>query len=187
MSELSRYFVESAVPNAPKNTGFVPNLADPEVSSTEAFRLFRMHAEDPRLPFASTFQQQATIRIHTPTPLNQAFFSERNIQFLQNEIRYGVWVASNNEYVIEPQNPDDLKTIMRSYYLQYSMNDPDKMQEELDSLNRRVIAFAVDRVMVEVKQYMKYRKDLLTYPDPISRPINANIVGSKSAEFKTFF
>ena len=67
------------------------------------------------------------------------------------------------------------------------MNDPDRMREELESLNRRVIAFAVDRVMVEANQYMKYRKDILEYPDPISRPINANIVGSKSAEFKSFF
>ncbi len=187
MSELSRYFVETAVPGAPKHTGFVPNLVDPETTSTQSFRLFKMHGDDPKLPFASTYQQQATIRIHTTTPLNQSFFSERNIQHLQNEIRYGVWVASNNEFIIEPQNPDDLKTIMRSYYLQYSMNDPDKMQQELDSLNRRVVGFAVDRVMVEAKQYVKYRNDLLNYPDPISRPINANIVGSKSAEFKSFF
>jgi len=67
------------------------------------------------------------------------------------------------------------------------MNDPDKVQEELAALNKRVIAFAVDRVMVEIKQYVKYRKDILQYPDPISRPVNANITGSKSAEFKSFF
>jgi hypothetical protein len=186
-SELNQYYIGTAVPNAPKNTGYVPNLMDPEVRATQAFRTFTTHAEDPRLPYAATFQQQATIRIHVPTPLNQAFFSNENIQRIQDEIRYGVYVASNGEYVIEPQNLDDLKTIMRSYYLQYSMNDPDKVQEELAALNKRVIAFAVDRVMVEIKQYIKYRKDILQYPDPISRPVNANITGSKSAEFKSFF
>jgi hypothetical protein len=76
---------------------------------------------------------------------------------------------------------------MRSYYLQYSTNDPDKVQQELEALNKRVVMFAVDRVMVEIKQYVKYRKDIVDYPDPISRPINANMVGSKSAEFKSFF
>jgi len=186
-SDLNQYYVGTAIPGAPKNTGYVPNLNDPEVRSTQAFRMFNMHAEDPRLPYGSTFQQQATIRVHTQTPLNQAFFSEQNIQRLQDEIRYGVYTASHGEYVIEPQNPDDLKTIMRSYYLQYSMNDPDKVGQELEALNRRVIAFAVDRVMVEIKQYVKYRKDILQYPDPISRPVNANITGSKSAEFKSFF
>lgn len=187
MSELGRMFIETAIPGAPKHTGYVPNLEDPEVASTQAFRMFKTHADDPKLAFGSSFNQQATIRIHTPTPLNQAFFSERNIDFLQNEIRYGVYIASKNKYIIERQNDDDLKTIMRSYYLQYSMNDPDRMQEELDSLNRRVVAFAVDRVMVEANQYVKYRRDIIDYPDPISRPVNANIVGSKSAEFKSFF
>lgn len=187
MSELDRIYIESAIPGAPKHTGFVPNVMDPEVHSTQAFRVFKTHADSPALAYGSDFRQQATIRIHTPTPLNQAFFSQRNIDFLQDEIRYGVWIASKNKYIIDRQNEDDLKTIMRSYYLQYSMNDPSKMQEELDSLNRRVIAFAVDRVMVEANQYVKYRKDILDYPDPISRPINANIVGSKSAEFKSFF
>lgn len=187
MSELDQFYIQTAIPGAPKHTGFVPNLADPATRSTQAFTLFQMHT-DPPMPGASTFQKQATIRIHDPTPLNQAFFSEKNIDFLQQEIRYGVWKASNGEYVIDPQNPDDLKTVMRSYYLQYATNDPSKtLQEQLDYLNKLVLAFSVDRVMVEIKQYIKYRRDILNYPDPISRPINANMVGSKSAEFKSFF
>lgn len=187
MSELNQFYVGTAIPNAPKHTGYIPNLIDPETKSTQAFNLFQTH-EDARLPYASTFQQQATIRVHVPTPLNQAFLSERNIQYLQDEIRYGVWKASNNEYVIDPQNPDDLKTVMRSYYLQYSTNDPSRsLQDQLNYLNNLVLKFSIDRVMVEIKQYVKYRKDILQYPEQISRPINVNMVGSKSAEFKSFF
>lgn len=187
MSELNQIYIGTAIPNAPKHTGLVPSLADPETTSTQAFNIFKTYDESPRLPFGSTFAQQATIRIHTPTPLNQAFFSEENMKHLQNEIRYGVWVSSGNQYVIDPQNPDDLKTIMRSYYLQYSTNDPDKFHQELAALNNRVVRFAVDRVMVEIKQYIKYRKDILNYPEQISRPVNANITGSRSAEFTSFF
>jgi hypothetical protein len=186
MSELSRFYTETAIPGAPKHTGLVPNLMDPETRNTQAFKVFQTHTES-RLPYGSTFQQQATVRIHTATPLNQTFFSEQNIQHLQDEIRYGVWIESGKEYTIDPQNPDDLKTVMRSYYLQYSMNDPSKMQEELHSLNRRVVSFAVDRIMVEARQYFKYRKDIMNYPEQISRPINASEVGSKTAEFKGFF
>lgn len=186
-SELSRFYTETAIRDAPKHTGFVPNLADPETHSTQAFRLFQTH-EEPRLTYAPTFQQQATIRIHTATPLNQAFFSEQNIKYLQDEIRYGVWQASKGEYVIDPQKEDDLKTVMRSYYLQYSTNDSTRtLQDQLNYLNRLVLQFSIDRVMVEIKQYVKYRNDILQYPDPISRPINANMVGSRSAEFKSFF
>jgi len=186
-SELDQIYIGTAIQGAPKHTGLVPNLADPETNTTEAFRLFQTHYEDPRLPFGSTFNQQATIRIHVATPLNQLYFSENNINFLQDEIRHRVWIASNNKHTIERQNPDDLKTIMRSYYLQYSMNDPDRVKEELDVLNERVLRFAVDRVMVEINQYVKYRNDILNYPEQISRPVNANMVGTKSAEFKRFF
>jgi hypothetical protein len=187
MSELNQFYIGTAIPNAPRHTGFVPNLLDPATQQTQAFRTFQVHSESTPVQYASTFAQQATIRIHTATPLNNAFFSDANIKVLQDEIRHGVWVASGNQYIIDPQNEDDLKTVMRSYYLQYSINDPDKIREELAALNKRVVLFAVDRVMVEIKQYMKYRRDILEYPDPISRPVNANIIGSKSAEFKTFF
>jgi hypothetical protein len=67
------------------------------------------------------------------------------------------------------------------------MNDPDRVKEELNELNERVLSFAVDRVLVEINQYVKYRKDILNYPEQISRPINANMTGTKSAEFKRFF
>ena len=186
-SELNQIYLATAIPNAPKHNGLVPTLADPQTNSTQAFKLFKTYDESPTLPFGSTFAQQATIRIHTATPLNNAFFSDSNIQYLQDEIRYGVWVASGKKHIIDRQNPDDLKVVMRSYYLQYSTNDPDKFREELDALNKRVLMFAVDRVMVEINQYYKYRNDILNYPEQIGRPVNANITGSKSAEFKTFF
>jgi hypothetical protein len=187
MSELDQIYIGTAIPNAPKHTGFVPNLVDPETTSTQAFKLFQTHYENPRLPFGATFQQQATIRIHTATPLNQLYFSDQNIEYLQSELRHRVWVASNQKHTIERQNPEDLKTVMRSYYLQYSFNNPDRVKEELNELNERVLAYTVDMVMVEINQYLKYRKDILNYPEQISRPINANMVGTKSAEFKRFF
>ena len=145
MSELNRFYIETAIPDAPRHTGFVPNLLDPETAQTQAFRTFQVHADSTPVNYASTFAQQATIRIHSATPLNNAFFSEANIRHLQDEIRYGVWIASGNQYIIDPQNEDDLKTVMRSYYLQYSINDPDKLREELAALNKRVILFEKDR------------------------------------------
>lgn len=185
--EISRIYMESAIPGAPKHTGFVPNLADPETRSTQAFRLFDTHYQYPELAYGSTFKQQATVRIHTATPLNQAFFSDANITYLQNEIRYRVWLESNKKHVIDPQRPDELKTIMRSYYLQYSKNVPGKEAEELKELNERVLTYAVSNILCEINMYLYYRKDLLDFPDPISHPMNPHIFGTKSAEFKSFF
>ena len=185
--ELAKYYVDTAVPNAPKHTGFVPTLADPETSSTQAFRLFNTYREDPNLAYGSTFNQQATIRIHSCTPLNQAFFSEENIKLLQAELRYRVWVKSDKQHVIYAQRPDELKTIMRSYYLEYAGNVPGREKEELEGLNERVLAFCVADVLGSINMFLHNRKEVLDFPMPISNPVNADVKGTKGAEFRSFF
>ena len=185
--EINRYYVDSAIAGAPKHTGFVPNLADEETRATQAFRIFSTHYEDPKLAYGSTFQQQATIRIHTGTPVNQAFFSEANIKYLQDEIRYRVWIKSDKKHIIDPQRLDDLKTVMRSYYLQYSANVPGEERKEIIELNERVMAFCVDDILGAINMYLYNRNKLLEYPEQISHPINPHIRGTKGAEFKAFF
>jgi hypothetical protein len=185
--DLNEYYVDTAIRSAPKRTGFVPNLADPETDSTQAFKLFSTHHEDPKLAYGSTFQQQALIRVHTPTPVNQAFFSDANIQNLQDEIRYRVWEKSDKKHVIDPQRPDDLKTIMRAYYLQYQINDEQNPARELNALNERVLRYCVDDILGSINMWLYNRSQNLNYPDQIDRPINPHIYGTKGAEFKAFF
>ena len=99
--KIDEFYLQTAIRGAPQHTGYVPNILDPETRSTQAFRLFQTHHQDPRLEYGSTFQQQATIRIHTATPVNQAFFSEANIIHLQDEIRYRVWLKSDKKHIID--------------------------------------------------------------------------------------
>lgn len=185
--KIDEFYVQTAIRGAPQHTGYVPNILDPNTRSTQAFKLFQTHHQDPRLDYGSTFQQQATIRIHTATPVNQAFFSESNINHLQDEIRYRVWEKSGKKHVIDRQREDDLKTIMRAYYLQYSQNIPGREREELQDLNERVLAFCVDDILGSINMYVYNRGQLANYPEQISRPINPHIIGTKSAEFKSFF
>jgi hypothetical protein len=185
--ELNEYYVDTAIRGAPKHTGFVPNLADPETQDTQAFKLFSTHHEDPKLAYGSKFQQQAIIRVHTATPLNQAFFSDANIQYLQDEIRYRVWNKSDKKHVIDQQRPDDLKTIMRAYYLQYQINVEKDAAKELNELNERVLTYCVSDVLGSINMWLYNRNQTLNYPEQIGRPINPHIYGTKGAEFKTFF
>jgi hypothetical protein len=185
--KIDEFYVQTAIRGAPQQTGYVPNILDPQTRDTQAFRLFQTHREDPRLDYGSTFQQQATIRIHTATSVNQAFFSEANINYLQDEIRYRVWEKSGKKHIIDRQRPDDLKIIMRAYYLQYSQNVSGREREELQDLNERVLAFCVDDILGSINMYIYSRGQLANYPEQISRPINSHVTGFKSAEFKAFF
>lgn len=185
--EIAKIYIQSAVPNAPKHTGYVPNASDPETKTTQAFRLFDTHYDDPKLSYGASFSQQATIRVHTPTALNQAFFSEENMEYLQQEIRYRVWSKSNQKHVIDRQRADDLKTIMRAYYLQFSRNVPGKEREELNDLDERVLDFCVGDILGSINMYVYNQRELLDFPEPLGRPVNPHVMGTKSREFKSFF
>jgi hypothetical protein len=185
--EISQIYIQTAVPNAPKHTGYIPNASDPETKTTQAFRLFDTHHEDPKLAYGALFKQQATIRVHTPNALNQAFFSEENMEYLQQEIRYRVWEKSGGKHVIDRQRADDLKTIMRAYYLQFSRNVPGKEREEIHDLDERVLDFCVGDILGSINMYIYNQRELLDFPEPIGRPINAHVMGTKSKEFKSFF
>jgi hypothetical protein len=105
------------------------------------------------------------------TILSNAFFSRENIQILQNGIRAGVYHLSKEQYMIAEQNPDELKVIMRSIFLQYSKNKPDHIKEQITDLNKLVLDYAIPQVYNEVVGYMKYKYDVSHMYEPISHPV----------------
>jgi len=107
----------------------------------------------------------------TNTVLSDAFFSAKNIQILQNGIRAGVYKLSNNQYLIDEQNTDELLIIMRSIFLQYAKNLPNNITQQIKDLNNLVLDYAVHQVYGEVQGYMKYKQDASTMYDPIARPV----------------
>jgi len=120
------------------------------------------------------------------TPLSNAFFSAANIQALQNGLRAGVYHRSNGQYVIGEQDPDALKIIMRSIFLQYSANDPTNIPQQISTLNRLVLDYAVGQVYGEAEGYMKYIRDASQMYDPIARPVMST-VNDKQLVMKKWF
>lgn len=105
------------------------------------------------------------------TQLSDAFFSAKNIQIIQNGIRAGVYKMSNGQYIIGEQNPNELKVIMRSVFLQYSKNLSNNITQQIASLNNLVLDYAVGQVYGEAVGYMKYKYDTSHMYEPISRPV----------------
>ena len=181
-STLSAFYVQTAIPNAPKHTGLLP-LSDSEE---------KLKIPQPSLYAAGEGATPAKIseRIkyrHVRTPLNTVFFSQSNVDNLQAQIKAEVLTLSGGEYVIGNQNTDDLHLIMRSYYLQYAPNNPANVANELQELNERVLRFASNRIMVEIVAYKRYRKDILDFPAPIDRPVDVKVYGTRTGELKSFF
>ena len=63
------------------------------------------------------YQCKAVINIEEPSAISNLFFSEQNINNIQDMIRYNVYKLSGQ--TISRQSDTDLKIVMRSYFLQY--------------------------------------------------------------------
>lgn len=118
--------------------------------------------------------------------LQQVYFSAGNIQILQNGLRAGVYAMSNNEYVIAPQNIDNLKIIMRSIYLQYAEHREDDITGQVETLNKLVLDYAVPTVYKELIGYLKYIDDQSTLIVPLELPRHHDRQ-YKQLELKPFF
>jgi hypothetical protein len=161
-----------------KNNGRV-NIKSPNTSA-----LFQMYDKIPANQCV-TFRN-ATEGLWDQTSLSQTFFSQQNIQIIQNGIRAGVYHKSNGQYTIGPQDCDSLKIIMRSVFLQYSANQPKNIPQQIAELNKIVLNYCIQQVYSEAQGYMKYIDDASTLVVPIAHPVQASNT-DRQLEFKKWF
>jgi hypothetical protein len=164
----------------PQHSGRIPNFN--EVKHDKPFSLY---SGEP-LPSHDT-RQELIGHMHTETPLNTTFFSQANIDGLQTKIQQQVSQMSHGKFQIDKQNDDDLKLIMRSYYLMFGRNNPMTVSSDLEDLNARVVGYAAAKIYSEVDFYMFYRKDIEDFAPPIANPMNVHVYGTRFGELKSFF
>ena len=119
--------------------------------------------------------------------LSQAFFSAQNITIIQNAIRAGVYRRSNGRFNVGPQDPTNLKIVMRSIFLQYAANSPDDIKGQVEGLNQMVLDYCIPNVYNEAVAYMKYKNDVSTLAVPEARPTFVSTKGDKVLELKPWF
>jgi hypothetical protein len=155
-----------------------------DIKSPNTSALFQMYDKIPANQCV-TFRN-ATEGLWTDTPLSQAFFSEQNIQIIQNGIRAGIYKISNGQYVIGPQDCDSLKIIMRSVYLQHAANQPTNIPNQISELNKIVLNYCIQQVYSEAQGYIQYINDASTLVVPIAHPVMAS-QNDRQLELKPWF
>lgn len=132
------------------------------------------------------FFSEALKGIQTESILSRSFFSNKNIDILQNNIRYIVYTESKNKHIISRQSDIQLQIIMRSFYLQYSKNLDTNIREQIMELNNMVINYCVPKILSEIQQYIGYKQDISKLPDPIDRSVNLSVKGTKTLILNNF-
>ena len=128
----------------------------------------------------TNFQVEALYGIQETSQLNQLFFSKKNMDIIQDMIRYNVYEKSEKKFIIDKQSDIELEIIMRSIYLQHSPNLPNKIKEQIYYLNGLVKDWCSEQIIPEINQYIGYIKEIEYMPMPIDLPLNLSSKGSRS-------
>ena len=123
----------------------------------------------------------------TPSEVAFAFFTTCNVALLQDAIRKEVYLRSGpKKYVIDDQDVDELKMIMRGIFYQYAKNLPNDIRGQIEELNSRVVQWSVPHILSAVDHYMYYLKDIDTLPVPMEQPVLMSRAGTRSKPLNPF-
>ena len=156
------------------------NREAPDISN-----LFAMYDKIPANQ-CTTFREP-TLGQWDETVLSKTYFSQKNIQIIQNGIRAGVYHKSNGQYLVEPQDCDSLKIIMRSVFLQHSVNQVKNIRGQIEELNKIVLDYCIHHVYSEAQGYMKYLYDASTLVVPLSTPVMVSQNDRRNYKMPTWF
>lgn len=120
------------------------------------------------------------------TRLSDAYFSQNNIQIIQNALRKGVYDRSNQKILVDQQPQDQIVSVMRSMFYQHSKNLDNNISQQIQELNNYVINFCVNQVFNEAVAYLKYKEDSSKMHVPMSAPLYSNKT-DKTLELKPWF
>jgi hypothetical protein len=126
------------------------------------------------------FKYEALQHIQTPSTLSMLFFSKENINKIQVEMRYTVWIQSGKKYIVDNQSSIELEIVMRAIYLQYSLNQDKDFGKQINYLNNLVLSYCVPNILTEVEQYLGYLDNVQKLPNPLPLPENISSAGSKT-------
>ena len=159
------------------------NLIPPNTNTSQLFEIYD------KIPVSQCVNfRDSTIGLWSETTLSNSFFSDNNIQIIQNGIRAGVFSKSNGKYLIGPQDCNSLKIIMRSIFLQNSLNQSQNIASQIEILNKKILDYCVEQVYGEAQGYMNYLRDVSTIPEPLAPPSMVDYVeGRRTNKMNPWF
>ncbi len=114
------------------------------------------------------------------TLLSNLFFSAKNIEIIQNGIRYAVWSQTKEKAVIGRQPNTELVIVMRGVYLDQARHLPNYIPEQIAELNEITIKKVVPTIISNIEQYRGYLQKITSPMEPTPRSLNVSSVGTRT-------
>jgi hypothetical protein len=129
--------------------------------------------EDPLQPIMRSLNQPRT-------PLLEAFFSDINVDVIQNGLRGTV--LQRTGYSVDRQSDADLSVIMRRVFGEQANIGASDVSVEVSRLNAMVLDIVVPMVSSGILGYLTYLRDASSLPTPIPRGAQTSVKGTKTFE-----
>ena len=91
--------------------------------------------------------------------MNEAYFSEYNIDYIQKAIIIKVYNDSGKQIVLKPQKYELLIQLMNSFWVNNCKYLPYNYKEQIEELNNLVINYATESLIKEAYFHLNYLKD----------------------------
>jgi hypothetical protein len=117
----------------------------------------------------ASITQDPLMGIQERTPLSNLFFHPKNVDTIQAELQYRVFKKTGLR--IGRQSDKELKIVMRSVYLQESLNQSRNIQSQISKLNETVLDYCVKNATSNALQHKQYMSDTTSMPIPMNHPV----------------
>lgn len=125
-------------------------------------------------------------RNYSGTCVSETFFSRENVDIIHQGLINYVYNKSNGKYKIGKQSEQELSIVMRSIYLTNGKNLNFNIKEQVKELNREVIEWCAERIIINIQQYLEYKTNVSTLKMPMETPALTSQKGLKTLELKYF-
>ena len=170
MKNIKDYYSELYYISMFPRNGNTVNVMDTNEKDTPLYRETELHEE-----YASLNNRKEV------TALQVEFFSKKNIQNIQDNIRFTVYKKVNK--VIGEQSQIDLHILMTAMYDEYGENTECGFDIAIKKLNEKVIDQSVKIVVTNLQQYLLYLVDKSSkLPVPPPRQKSLSIKGERVLE-----
>jgi hypothetical protein len=184
MSRLNQNFATiDQASTAILSSGAAPNGRVDVLSTMPVFNLPSQQIKSVK---NNDYAREALNGDFTRNSVSDLYFSELNINTLQDAIRYRVYNETDGKFTIGRQSDQELKAVMRSIYYQYSLNQDTNCVGQVKVLNSYVLDWCVSEVLSNLLQYQQYRIDASTLPMPLDRSPIMTMKGTKNLEITSF-
>ncbi len=106
--------------------------------------------------------------------LENVFFSDENMSFINKQLILSVYKKSNGKFKISEQSKQDLIIVMRYVFLEHSRHLPYDIAGQIKELNCRVVSEILPNIITNVNQRVDYLDEINNPRKVLPLPIHVH-------------